>query len=320
MPDSADRISEAKFILAALGLPPGQQNERTALTLLALADLAPANSWDQTKRPLRRIHDIIVFMREAYGKHYAENSRETIRRQSVHQMEQARIVDRNPDDPSRPTNSGKTVYALSFEAMKVLHGFGGAGFQSLVDDFRARHGQLQSAYKQMRKLHQIPVTLADGELVLLSPGDHNRLQAAVIAEFGPRFAPGGVLLYLGDAENRFAVHESERLADLGLSDLDGKLPDLIIHLEPRNWLVLVEAVTSHGPISPKRLVELKELFAPCAAGLVFVTAFDTLARFRSFAADIAWETEVWVAETPEHMIHFDGERFLGPYGAPSAQV
>ncbi|MFS2517149.1 MULTISPECIES: BsuBI/PstI family type II restriction endonuclease [Parabacteroides] len=29
-------------------------------------------------------------------------------------------------------------------------------------------------------------------------------------------------------------------------------------------------------------------------------------------ADIAWETEVWIAENPGHMIHFNGDRFIGP--------
>ena len=129
------KIDEATEILTSLGLPRRQQNERSALTLIALANIGPDDSWPDTERPLLRIWDIMGFMRARYGKDYAANSRETIRRQTIHQFEQARLVDRNPDDPDRPTNSGKTVYALTQRAAEIFEAYRTADFDSVVAQF-----------------------------------------------------------------------------------------------------------------------------------------------------------------------------------------
>jgi len=110
------KIEEAIAILKSLGLPKAQQNERSALTLLALVDLKEETPWSESRKRAIRIHDILIFVQEYYGKKYAENTRETIRRQTLHQFEQAGITVRNPDDPFRPTNSPKTVYAGTDEA------------------------------------------------------------------------------------------------------------------------------------------------------------------------------------------------------------
>ena len=137
---------------------------------------------------------------------------------------------------------------------------------------------------------------------------------AIIEHFCPIFAPGGVVLYIGDTENKFVHLEAESLASLGVRlDSAAKIPDVIVHCTAMNWLLLIEAVTSAGPVDGKRRKELKELFAGCKAGLVFVTAFETRRTMQSFLSHIAWESEVWIAEDPDHMIHFNGERFLGPY-------
>ena len=122
------------------------------------------------------------------------------------------------------------------------------------------------------------------------------------------------MLYVGDTENKFVHLKSADLAELGVSlDSAAKIPDVIVHDTRKNWLLLIEAVTSAGPVDGKRRKELKDLFMGCSAGLVFVTAFETRGAMRTFAAHIAWESEVWIAEDPDHMIHFNGERFLGPY-------
>ncbi len=140
------------------------------------------------------------------------------------------------------------------------------------------------------------------------------LMKAILEHFCPIFAPGGVVLYIGDTENKFVHLEAESLASLGVTlDSAAKIPDVIVHYTAKNWLLLIEAVTSAGPVDGKRRQELKELFADCKAGLVFVTAFETRCAMQSFLSHIAWESEVWIAEDPDHMIHFNGERFLGPY-------
>lgn len=312
------KIDEAVEILTSLGLPRGQQNERSALTLLALANLGPDGSWSDTQRPPLRIWDIMGFMKDAYGKTYAANTRETVRRQTIHQFEQARIVDRNPDDPSRPTNSGKTVYVLTEDAALVLQAYGTIAFDEAVQEFIARYGSLKAAYERQREAHLIPLQLADGTTVYLSPGEHNALQVAIIEEFGPRFAQGAVVLYVGDTAKKHVVCASDELSRLGVPITEhDKLPDILLYQREKNWLFLIEAVTSHGPVSPKRHREIEALLGGCPADRVYVTAFLSIADFRKYAADIAWETEVWIAATPDHMIHFNGPKFLGPYkGTP----
>ncbi len=137
---------------------------------------------------------------------------------------------------------------------------------------------------------------------------------AIIEHFCPAFAPGGVVLYIGDTENKFVHLETEGLAALNVTlDSAAKIPDVIVHYRAKNWLLLIEAVTSAGPVDGKRRKELKNLFSGCRAGLVFVTAFENRRTMQTFISHIAWESEVWIAEDPDHMIHFNGERFLGPY-------
>ena len=160
------------------------------------------------------------------------------------------------------------------------------------------------------------MTLPEGQQVSLSLGGQNELVARIVEDFCPVFTPGGAVLYIGDADEKFAIHDEERLENLGIVlDEHGKMPDLVVHHVRRGWLVLVEAVTSHGPVSPKRREEFRELFSASFAGLVFVTAFENRCTLAKYVTDISWETEVWVAENPTHLIHFDGERFLGPYPA-----
>ena len=160
---------------------------------------------------------------------------------------------------------------------------------------------------------QVPVCLPNGRVVKLSPGVHNEVQAAVVEQFTSHFAAGAVLLYLGDTAKKNLIVEKEALADLGVTiDEHDKLPDVVLYDETQKWVYLVEAVTSHGPMSPKRKLELQEMFSDCDAELVFVSAFLDFGEFRKHIRNIAWETEVWIAEIPDHLIHFNGDRFLGP--------
>jgi len=311
------KTDEAIHIIRALGLPRAQQNERSALTLLALANLAPNDPWAATQKPRLRIWDIMAFMRERYGKDYATNSRETIRRQTIHQFEQARLVDRNPDDPSRPTNSGNNCYALTDAAVSVLKTYETARFEKAVDRFVRQFGQLEKAYSKKRDLQQVRSQLPGGAVVQVSPGTHNALQVAVVEDFGPRFAPGSTVLYLGDTAKKHVVCATESLASLGVPITEhDKLPDVILYDGKREWLFLIEAVTSHGPVNPKRHAEIERMLSGCRTERVYVTAFLSKGDFRKCAADIAWETEVWIAESPDHMIHFNGPKFLGPYPDP----
>jgi adenine-specific DNA-methyltransferase len=307
------KIEEAKDLLNMAGLPPAQRNELAALTLLALANLSEDDPWRKAERRSIRIHDMILFVEQRYHKRYAENTRETFRRQVLHQFEQARIVDRNPDDPSLPTNSPRTHYALSKEFLSVVQHYGTRAGQRHAEKFRAEQGTLLEMYQRRRERHLIPLKDAQGREYRLSPGKHNQLQVAIVEQFAPRFAPGAKLLYMGDTANKTLIIDPDRLKQLGFpASKHSKLPDVVLHLPKKNWLFLIEVVTSHGPVSPKRHRELERLLTSTSSGRVYVSAFLDFKEFLRHARHIAWETEVWIAEAPDHLIHFNGDRFIGP--------
>ncbi|MBL9146171.1 MAG: hypothetical protein JNM99_20990 [Verrucomicrobiaceae bacterium] len=308
------RLAEAIEALTALQFGPKQRNDTAAYTLLALLDLSPAKEWSEAESPLRGITPIIDFIAEAYGNRYAPNTRETIRDEAVKFFVEAGLLLRNPDKPDRPTNSGNTVYQVEPSALALLRTFGTLEWPGALKAYLVNVEAVKREIARHREMARVPVTLPDGKKVALSPGGQNPLIKAIIEDFCPHFAPGGVVAYIGDTENKFAHLEADYLAGLGVSlDSAAKMPDVIIHCVKRNWLLLIEAVTSAGPVDGKRRKELKELFAGSKAGLVFVTAFDTRRVMQSFLASIAWESEVWIAEDPAHMIHFNGDKFLGPY-------
>ena len=307
------KIEEAKDLLKGLGLPPAQRNEIAALTLLALAGLTENDPWRQAQRPSIRIHDMIMFVERNYHKRYAENTRETFRRQVLHQFEQARLVDLNPDDPTLPTNSPRTHYAISEALLPVLQTYGTKASQRQLDKFRIEQGTLGEIYQQRRAQHLIPLKDESGREYLLSPGKHNELQVAVIEQFAPRFAPGSKLLYLGDTAHKTLIVDQDGLEKVGFpSNRHSKLPDIVLHLQKRKWLFLIEVVTSHGPVSPKRHHELEKLLASCLLGRVYVSVFPDFKEYLRHARNIAWETEIWIAEAPDHLIHYNGEKFMGP--------
>lgn len=305
------KIEEARDILDQLGLPSAQQNDISCLTLLALCGLSEGDHWSQASKPSRRIHEILEYMGATFGRDYAENTREKVRRQVIHQLMQAGVAARNPDIPDLPTNSPRTHYGLTDEVLSALRSYQSSAWESELHAFLSNQGALREKYRRRRRMNEIPVRTSSGELYRLSPGPHNRLQAQIIEEFGPKFAPGATLLYLGDAADKFLHVAQEKLAQLGVT-LTGhdKLPDVVLYDDERNWLYLIEAVTSHGPVNAKRVTELEETLQDCAATRIYVSAFPDFREFRKHAADIAWETEVWLAEIPDHMIHFDGKKFL----------
>ena len=307
------KIEEARDMLEQLGLPPAQQNDISCLTLLALTGLSEDDPWSQASKPSRTIHQMLVFMRETYERDYAENTREVVRRQVIHQLEQARVVDRNPDAPDLPTNSPRTHYGLTDEALNVLRLYQTSRWEPELRAFRSSHGSLLEIYQRRRRMREIPVRTSTGEEIRLSPGMHNVLQGQVVTAFGPKFAPGATLLYLGDTADKLLHLDKDKLADLGVSITEhDKLPDVVLYDEERNWLFLVEAVTSHGPVSQKRVDELEVKLKDCVAPRVYVSAFPDFRQFKQHVDKIAWETEVWIAEIPDHLIHFNGDRFLGP--------
>ncbi len=307
-------ISDAKCILADLGMSKAQQNDRSALCLLALLNLTPDKKWEESDNPLMGITPIINWERQYYNKDYAPNTRETVRRQTMHQFVHAGIAIYNPDKPDRPVNSPKTVYQIEDNALKLLRSFGTSAWQNNLKSYLDGRETIAMRYAKEREQHRIPVKISEGKEITLSPGEHSELIRDIIKQFGSRFVPGGVLVYVGDTGDKWGYFDETLLSNLSVRvDAHGKMPDVVLYYPEKNWLLLIESVTSHGPVDATRHIALSELFANSKAGLVYVTAFPNRSLMGQYLTAIAWETEVWVADAPSHLIHFNGERFLGPY-------
>jgi len=310
-------LKAARQILVLLGLPRAQQNERSALCLLALLHLTPGKPWPKAENPLLGITPIMDWAREHYAKEYAPNTRETVRRQTMHQFCDAGLVCYNPDQPDRPVNSPKAVYQIEPTALELLRTFGSPAWHDALTEYLAGRETLVARYAKEREQNRVPVRIAPGKRIALSPGEHSELLRAIVEEFAPRFAPGSALVYAGDTGGKWGYFDAPLLARLGVDvESHGKVPDVVLHYTAKNWLLLVESVTSHGPVDGKRHAELAKRFAGATAGLVYVTAFPNRTVMSRYLSEIAWETEVWVADAPSHLIHFNGERFLGPHREP----
>lgn len=312
-PAATKQLNEALEILKSIGIPREQQNERSALTLLALADIKPRKPWKNASAPLRRITEMMDWMRDHYEVRYAPNTRETIRRQTVHQFVQHGLLLENPDNPERPINSPKWCYQLTPAALKLMATFGRPAFKKELAVFLKMSvtGALGARHRDLpREIIKLP----DGLTIQLSAGGQNTLIRAIIEEFTVRFVRKAKILLVGDAGDKEVLGSGPALAELGIHlPPRGKAPDVLIHDAERDWLIIIEAVTSHGPIDQKRKNELTDLFSSARPSIVFVTAFPDRKTFTRFQASIAWETEVWIADTPDHLIHYNGVRYLGPY-------
>ena len=308
------KLQDSIEILKTLGFGPRQTNNTAGYALLALLDLLPSRPWSAADNPLRGITPIIEFVRRSYRVGYAPNTRETVRDEAVKHFVEAGLLLRNPDKPDRPTNSGQTVYQIEPSALALLRTFGSKAWPPQLKQYMASRDAIRCELVRRRNIPRIPVKMPSGDAVTLSPGGQNPLIKAVVEQFCTRFAPGATVVYIGDAENKFLHLDAAYLKGLGVIIAPAaKMPDVVVHDNKRKWLLLIEAVVSAGTVDAKRRKELKQLFRGCSVGLVFVSAFEDRSVFGRFQQQISWETEVWIADDPDHIIHFNGERFLGPY-------
>lgn len=306
------KIEEAKGILSAIGMPSAQTNDRSAYVLLALANIKESDRWRISQRPELRIVDMMNFMAENYNKIYKPNTRETIRKDTVHQFVEGAVAERNTNSTGRATNSPNYCYCLTEEMSDLIKSYGTNRWIGKLKAFINAKGTLIDKYSQHRTIPRVPV-IVNGQELSFSPGDHNQLQKDIIEELAPRFAPGAEVLYIGDSENKDLIKNQEKLNSIGIDITDhDKLPDIILYIEDKEWLFFVEAVTSVGPISIKRMIEINEMSKKCSCGKIFVSAFPDKSTYKKFVEVLAWDTEVWISEIPDHMIHLNGDRFIGP--------
>lgn len=303
-----DKVAEAKSFLREFGMPERQQSDLAAYTLLTLAHIKPEDSWNDATNEWIRIHDVLQFTREYYGKTYAENTRETIRKDCMHQFREGALI----EDNGKATNSPNYRYRITHEALELLHNFHAVRWESAIKRYRIYHESLIEKYRSKKQMEMMSVHI-DGKDLKFSPGKHNELQRAIIEQFAPRFAPGCECLYVGDTIKKDLIKNTDKLKKLGFEiTVHDKMPDVVLYKADTDWIYFVEAVTSVGPMSPQRILEIQDMTKHVKSGKIFVTAFPDRNTYKKFSADLAWETEVWISEYPDHMIHLNGDRFLGP--------
>ena len=303
-----DKIQETKTFLQIIGMPKAQQTDICCYVLLAMAGIKQGMSWNEAENNWIRIHDIIQFTNAFYGTAYAENSREAFRKQALHGFRTAALV----EDNGEPTNSPNYRYRLTNETLNLIKQMQTEEWEKAVGRFLRYHDKLVDIYASKKKMTMMPIKI-NGANFNFSAGKHNELQKAIIEEFAPRFAPHSECLYVGDTIEKDLVNNIDKLTALGFKiTLHDKIPDVILYREDKNWIYFIESVTSVGPMNPKRILEIEDLTKSVTAGKIYVTAFLDFKTYKRFSEELAWETEVWIAELPEHMIHLNGDRFVGP--------
>lgn len=308
-----DKIDIVRDLLSQLGMPQKQQSVICVFTLLAMANIKRDSSWSEATNNWIRIHDIIAFTAENYDVIYAENSHETFHKQALHPFRTAAFI----EDNGMATNSPNYRYRLTNEFLQVLREI--SDNQSIVSEpgmalmqFQANHESLSNIYASKKKMQKMPVRINHQDFTF-SPGKHNQLQKAIIEEFAPRFAPDSECLYVGDTIQKDLVKNIDKLSELGFEiTLHDKMPDVVLYSKDKDCIYFIESVTSVGPMDPKRIVEIEALTRNVKAGKIYITAFLDFTTFKKFSEQLAWETEVWIADMPDHMIHLNGDKFLGP--------
>ena len=310
-------IDEALDVLHDFEVGERQLNNRSAMTLLALLHLKEGDSWEQATNPTLGTRAIMDWIRDQFGVEYKPNSRETIRRSTLHQFVIAKIVEENVDCPDRPINSPKWNYRVTDAALKVFRDHGRPAFESELERFLLEHSSYLSLAEERRDMPKTPVVLPSGATLDLSPSGQSVLIRDIVEEMLPRFAPGCQVLYIDDTDHKHGVIDAALMDELDISlKAREKAPDVIAWDGVRGWLFLMEAASTHGPVDVTRKAELRDLFADQWDKVVLVSCFPNRKIMQRYLAQLAWETEAWCADTPDHMVHLNGSRFMGTLHDP----
>ena len=315
-------LGQGAELLSKLGIPLAELTPRAAekmvMVFLAVADVKKSGNWKSARlrkgKDTLKSRQIIAYLNENFGEKISMGSYDDIRRKDLKLSVVAGIIIASANNPEAATNDPTRGYSIAPEYIEIIRSFGEDDWLGNVEKFMAGKPSLGQKLKGLRMIQKIPIELPNGDTLQFSLGEHNQLQKAIVEEFLPRYGFGSKVLYIGDTAKKQLFKDEESLSVLNFFALEhDELPDVVAYSKQKNWLFLIEAVHSSGPISPIRLLELKKLTADCLAEIVFVTAFLNRETLRKFAPDIAWESEVWIANAPDHMIHFNGDKFLGPY-------
>lgn len=313
-------INEALDILNSVGIPFAGKSPRglESMAMVFLAVAGVTKSWKDAKGQNENRHlttrEIIKFINENYEENISSGSYDDIRRKHLRLPFLADLILNSANNPFAAANDPKRGYTISADFRSLIIYYNSDEWDIKLRLFNKNKEPLSEILKRKRDLPKIRITLPSGVILDFSQGGHNQLQREIIEEFLPRFGKGCEVLYVGDSTNKYLLREDEKLRDLGFFELShDSLPDIVAYNPSNNWLFLIEAFFSSGPMSEERMLELKKALKDCKADLIFVTAFTSRTDFKKNASQIGWESEVWTADNPDHLIHFNGGKFLGPY-------
>jgi hypothetical protein len=316
-PSTTQLFEEAIMILASVGIPVSDKTERSLerMAMAFLAVIGVTDNWKEASdKRFLKTRDVINFINQHFDENISSGSYDDIRRKDLKLLVVSGLVVNSSDKPNAATNDPTRGYSLDPAFLKLIHSYDTTDWAKNLIQFMENRVVLENLLARQRDLLKVPIQLPSGILLELSSGKHNDLQKAIIEDFLPRYGQNCKILYLGDTANKMLFVDKVELQILNFFELShDELPDIIAYDQQKNWLYLIEAVHSSGSISEIRMLELKRLTKDCTADIVYVTAFLTKSEFKKWVTDIAWETEVWIAENPDHLIHFNGDKFLGPY-------
>lgn len=314
-------IIDAIRIINATGLPIDdltvRRLEKMAMSFLALCSMTTSKKWSQslsiTDGNILGTRDIIHYINQHFKENISPGSYDDIRRKDLVRLVGMGLVVKSADNPNADTNDGTRGYAIEENFSTLIKSYGSPSWNNNMDSFEIDQ-EYVDLFQSKRNIRKLKVELEKGVTITLDDGPHNKIQKAIIEKFLPIYGYNAQVLYIGDTSKKQLHKYSELMIKLGLDIKDrGMLPDIIAFSKEKNWIYLIEAVHSSNPLNPERCIEIQRtVLKNCPYGIVFVTAFLTRNDFAKWVSQIAWETEVWLADTPEHMIHFNGDKFLGP--------
>ncbi len=317
-PQVAELVFELLDIFGQIGMPLDETErrlERMAKACLAVAKIRNSFSEAQSVEGgvFSRTRDIIAFENEHYGENISPGSYDDIRRMDLLLPVEAGIIVNSSSVEQQATNNPSRGYGMSSAFAGLVRSYGTPSWQRRLERYIKANIHLKDELDRVRNLEKMPVTLPGGKTIELSYGAHNELQKAIVEEFLPRFGFGAEVLYIGDTSNKFLHVERDALGKIHFFALEHEeLPDVVAYSQSKNLLYLIEAYHSTGEWNEMRVRKVKRKLEECGctAKAVFFTAFEDRESFRRKAKDIAWETEVWIADAPDHLVHFNGYKFL----------
>ena len=300
-------LNAAAQLLNDAGFPKNLRNTLCCRVFLALCDMAEESKWSKAKNPWVGIHEIMDYLRIHEICDYAENTRESIRRDCIKPYRDMAVV----EDNGLASNNRFFKYRLTDEFVELVRTYNTNEWEIALKYYQKYNKALIQSYQAKKEFQKMPVRV-NGQDLKFSPGKHNQLQKTILEEFATRFAKGSVCLYVGDSADRDLYKNTEILAQLHFDITLNVLPDVVLYIPDKKWLYFIECVTSVGPVSERRKKEFEDLTRNVDADNIYVTAFPDRTTYKKFISDLAWETEVWISEEPDHMIHLNGHKFLGP--------